>query len=204
MSNENEKTVNSTAKRCGGVTGKVGCGRHLPLNSFGKNKTETDGKNLYCLRCCRAKDKARSFGNSSRMLKKKYGVTVEERDVLVLKQEGRCGRCRDRFSEDNRPQMDHDHECCPSRRTCGQCIRGIACGSCNSRLSVKYCRTNQHTDSYLVRYAVRRAAKEQGVDSALESLLLAIAEDPSESNAVRIRARETGAMLQRVERPVAA
>jgi hypothetical protein len=31
--------------------------------------------------------------------------------------------------------VDHDHTCCPTReRTCGQCIRGLLCGACNTHL----------------------------------------------------------------------
>jgi hypothetical protein len=141
-------------------------------------------------------------------LKIRYGITLETYNEMLTEGDNACWRCSKPFSDSVRAILDHDHSCpsgeCAGYKSCGLCLRGVLCLLCNSRLSVKYCRTNQHTDSYLVRYAVRRAAKEQGVDSALESLLLAIAEDPSESNAVRIRARETGAMLQRVERAVAA
>ena len=27
--------------------------------------------------------------------------------------------------------VDHDHKCCPSHITCGKCVRGIICSSCN-------------------------------------------------------------------------
>jgi hypothetical protein len=28
-------------------------------------------------------------------------------------------------------EVDHDHECCPTRPICGQCVRGIVCHRCN-------------------------------------------------------------------------
>lgn len=49
----------STAKRCGGVKGTKGCGQWLPLDDFGGSVRNKDGKNPYCLRCCRSIDKAR-------------------------------------------------------------------------------------------------------------------------------------------------
>src|SRR4029077_2130187 len=30
--------------------------------------------------------------------------------------------------------VDHDHNCCPGAHSCGKCIRGILCGTCNSAL----------------------------------------------------------------------
>lgn len=30
--------------------------------------------------------------------------------------------------------VDHDHTCCPGNASCGSCIRGILCGSCNLAL----------------------------------------------------------------------
>jgi Recombination endonuclease VII len=221
----NTVNLKKDLKKCGGLRGKKSCGQWLPLDAFGKNKSKPDGKQHTCLKCEAIRVEKYRNGNPkyretariqsaaytrkhpdknlASVVKHRYGITPQQRSEIAEAQGNACARCRTPFSN-GRPCMDHDHSCCPGERSCGLCLRAVPCLACNFKLTVKYCRANQHTDSYLVRYAVRRVAKEQGVDSALESLLLAIAEDPSESNAVRIRARETGAMLQRVERPVAA
>lgn len=61
-----------------------------------------------------------------------YGITPEQYEALFNAQNGCCALC------DRRPNhllhVDHDHSCCPGKRSCGQCIRGLLCGSCNRLL----------------------------------------------------------------------
>lgn len=42
-------------------------------------------------------------------------------------QNGVCAICK----EDKRLYVDHDHSCCNSEMSCGQCIRGLICQKCN-------------------------------------------------------------------------
>lgn len=49
----------------------------------------------------------------------------------ALAQDGKCGICG-RRPRGRRLNVDHDHRCCPeSGRSCGRCIRGLLCNSCN-------------------------------------------------------------------------
>lgn len=41
------------------------------------------------------------------------------------------------------PSLDHDHECCPSAKKCGNCFRGFLCHSCNVFLGL----TKENTDT---------------------------------------------------------
>ena len=62
----------------------------------------------------------------------KYGVTPETFDRLLAAQGGGCAICE--ITEAESPHalvVDHDHACCPGKRSCGACVRGILCRACN-------------------------------------------------------------------------
>ncbi len=60
-----------------------------------------------------------------------YGITLEQRDQMLIDQAGRCAICADPMTS---PCLDHDHACCPGPRACGKCVRGLLCQSCNTVL----------------------------------------------------------------------
>lgn len=62
-----------------------------------------------------------------------YGLEPGQFDAMLDKQDGKCAVCQESFG-DTTPHVDHDHTCCPGRRACGKCIRGLLCGRCNSGL----------------------------------------------------------------------
>jgi hypothetical protein len=80
-------------------------------------------------RCCRTCAKA----NSAVQNMKRYGITREEFDALLERQNGRCAICGESFG-DVAPHIDHDHSCCPREKACGKCVRGLLCASCNRGL----------------------------------------------------------------------
>lgn len=59
-----------------------------------------------------------------------YGLDEAKYSDLLKAQDGRCAVCGER-PEDRRLCVDHDHSCCPGRKTCGRCIRGLLCDGCN-------------------------------------------------------------------------
>lgn len=62
---------------------------------------------------------------------KKYGLTVEDYNNILEKQNYSCAIC----SSKNFLQVDHDHKCCSENaRSCGDCVRGILCRNCNTIL----------------------------------------------------------------------
>lgn len=70
-------------------------------------------------------------------LSRYYKMTIEDYDLMLEAQDGKCAICR-------RPQedfvktfaVDHDHSCCPGTKSCGKCIRGLLCGPCNQAIGL--------------------------------------------------------------------
>jgi hypothetical protein len=67
------------------------------------------------------------------MIKHRYGLTIEQYDIMLASQGGVCAICG-QPPLGIRLAVDHDHDCCPGRNSCGQCIRGLICQRCNGML----------------------------------------------------------------------
>lgn len=59
---------------------------------------------------------------------------------MVDAQDGLCAVCGQpettvhyRTGKVQRLAVDHDHYCCPGKKSCGRCIRGLLCERCNTR-----------------------------------------------------------------------
>lgn len=65
--------------------------------------------------------------------KAKYGVTIEWYEETLAAQGGVCAACGtvDPRAPGGVFVIDHDHGCCPGKKTCGECIRSLLCGPCN-------------------------------------------------------------------------
>lgn len=81
------------------------------------------------------KDKHPTYAtDQSRMWR--YGLTAQDYATLLEKQNNNCAICEHTFDQTpaHAPCIDHNHTCCPYQKTCGKCIRGILCATCNRRL----------------------------------------------------------------------
>ena len=102
------------------------CRKYLSVHNFGKaGKSTPDRLQIYCRGCLKAKRAAKNYGLSE--------STVTE---LLDTQNGQCAICEVIFNEGTKYVIDHDHTCCPGTVTCGGCVRGILCITCNVRLGV--------------------------------------------------------------------
>jgi Recombination endonuclease VII len=99
-----------------------------------------------CSRCGQMRDPAdRTHANycyscyRDLYLRRQFGITAEQFDVMLAAQNGGCAICGgplDRggvtgLNGNMSGHVDHDHGCCPGKRSCGRCVRGILCGCCN-------------------------------------------------------------------------
>lgn len=73
----------------------------------------------------------KSSRNKSHLMRR-FCLTVERFEQMILDQNNRCKICDKEFTVT--PSVDHDHLCCPGHRTCGNCIRGLLCNLCNAGL----------------------------------------------------------------------
>jgi hypothetical protein len=64
----------------------------------------------------------------------RYGITAEDVAAMTDKQEGLCYLCGEPldFEKPRAVHIDHDKSCCRGRRSCGSCVRGLACHMCNT------------------------------------------------------------------------
>ena len=66
-----------------------------------------------------------------------YGLTPEAYEALLESQGGRCAICpAEEPGGRGRWHIDHDHACCDSLPTCGECVRGLLCANCNRALGM--------------------------------------------------------------------
>jgi hypothetical protein len=95
------------------------------------NKRATDP--LYTARVREQQQRQNQKHGRRYWLKYKFGITVEQWDQSLSGQDGCCYLCGDPLDKLH-IHIDHDHRCCPGNRSCGQCIRGLACRWCNQGL----------------------------------------------------------------------
>jgi len=112
-------------KRC------YSCGELKVTSEFCKNSSKKDSLSDECRNCRSIYSKkyrlSNPFYDRNRHLKNQYGISKDEFDKRKSEQSNVCLICGDR----KKLVIDHDHSCCPGKFTCGKCIRGLLCESCN-------------------------------------------------------------------------
>lgn len=63
-------------------------------------------------------------------LQRNYGMSLQQRENAMRSQFYRCAICNTPFVF-TQPCVDHDHVCCPGKKSCGKCLRQILCWRCN-------------------------------------------------------------------------
>lgn len=139
------------------------CNTVKPMEDFYKAGWSSDGKHSRCKKCHslmaserwennprppeinRRKNKEWREDNKEYVREVKsiaqfthYSVTKEWYEKTLEDQGRKCAICGSLDNKGNgtRFHIDHDHGCCPSGKSCGNCIRGLLCGVCNTRLGI--------------------------------------------------------------------
>lgn len=95
----------------------------------------------YCQKCYymyRKLKSEKSFRSGGGNFFSQHGITFGQYLEIYMSQEGKCKICN--YQPDNNRLLciDHDHSCCPTgalkMQSCGNCIRGLLCKSCNKML----------------------------------------------------------------------
>ena len=116
----------------------------------------------------RETDKANPDKSRKENLKFNHKISIEKYNLMLKEQDGKCLCGRVETVIDHRTKkpralsVDHDHKCCPGNRSCGKCVRGLLCQSCNMGLG-KF-----HDDPELLeKFAayLRRARGEQDIQT---------------------------------------
>ena len=147
------------------------CQQQKPRDQFTKDKRTSDGLHGWCKACRRAADKARreadpegertrgaarranpAYRARQRTYQRqyRYGITEERYQELFAAQEGRCAICGNKPGRYKGLAVDHDHECCPGKKSCGECVRGLLCSICNQNLLGWICKETQRGKPYAI------------------------------------------------------
>jgi hypothetical protein len=76
----------------------------------------------------------------ARELKRKFNITIDQYNAILKVQDGACGLCGAKPVDDSGGffHVDHDHLCCSGKKSCGKCVRGLLCRTCNAGLGQFY------------------------------------------------------------------
>ena len=113
----------------------LGCGVFKTTqNTYWTNQKK--GLRPRCKECTSAYHKEFSVAHPGRRDSKHlyytFGLTPHDYDTILEKQGGVCAICNGPELTNSRFSIDHDHTCCPGRKSCGHCVRGLLCRQCNT------------------------------------------------------------------------
>lgn len=95
------------------------CGLELSLTNYHKHPATKDRLQRICKKCT-------NITTHARFIRARYGISIEEFNALLVKQNFRCAICCVQPTK-SRLSVDHDHKT-------GK-IRGLLCHDCNRSLA---------------------------------------------------------------------
>lgn len=107
------------------------CHVELPFAEFQRDRSATNGYARACRNC--RKDMRIAIA---------YGIDAATYRRLLEEQGHACRICgkpetaTHQSGSLRRLSVDHDHKCCPGKKSCGKCVRGLLCARCNSAIGL--------------------------------------------------------------------
>lgn len=110
------------------------CHKLLPITDYHVNKSRKDGRRADCKYCVTKsssqwqKKKYTSKEERFKRTLRRHKLTAERFEQQLIAQNYACAICK---REDIHLYVDHDHNCCAGKTSCGYCFRGLLCHACN-------------------------------------------------------------------------
>jgi Recombination endonuclease VII len=104
------------------------CKESVPISLFGKDRSRADGYQARCKPCTRSiKKKYNPESSRFAQIKHLYGITRDQYEDLLTKQDHKCAICKaDECTTGRQFAVDHDHKT--------GTVRGLLCADCNLTL----------------------------------------------------------------------
>jgi hypothetical protein len=138
-----------------------GCQQAKPFHDFSTNRRRKDHLDVYCKECTKRPALSRYF-------KHRYGISLEEYEAMLKKQDGRCAICRQEEShihmgKVSRLAVDHDPTTAKRHSKHGK-ARELLCEKCNRAVNglEHFMRSGLHAAavSYLQKHGVNNRDKD--------------------------------------------
>lgn len=131
------------------------CGVEKAFDAYHKGKGP-GGRHSWCKSCIAVArlqwDKDNPTRKRDQALWTKYRLRPHEFEAMLTAQNNLCAICHLEFGPARAANVDHDHNCCNSVKSCGNCVRGLLCKSCNTKLGW-IDKHQSSVDNYRAKYA---------------------------------------------------
>lgn len=109
------------------------CNVYKNLDQYYFVKRNESRRLANCIECIALKTLIKRKEQRVETLIKRYNLSLDEYESILKRQNYKCAICRKSNGNKTKEHLfvDHNHNCCPGRFSCGRCVRGLLCDKCN-------------------------------------------------------------------------